>query len=170
MKSWIAPKDPSKNKNILMLDLEQVLFVDANLLLNREDFKIKDNNFYEECCQLRNYSKEFVFEIKNIFDEVYLNTYVNEEKANIIMKDFFNSEFSYYWGLPGLKSGGYEKFPKNIQLFHLEDEILGKFLKKDSDNMKRLNVNIFDVAPYNKYEKNDNELEKILINMKKIIL
>ena len=85
MKSWIAKTNPIKNKNILMLDLEQVLIVDSNILLNRSHWKKEDNKFYLECCQLRNYSKEFVFEVDKIFDKVYMNTCVSKNNTNKIM-------------------------------------------------------------------------------------
>ena len=169
MKTWIAPKNELKTKNLLMLDLEQVLFVDANLLLNRDSWKKQDKDFYDECCQLRNYSVEFVSEITNLFDLVFLNTYVPEEKANSIMKDFFNVEFPYYYSGSRIKSGGYENVPFDVQIFHLEDGIIGPHLKDDSNNMKRLGVHIFDIEPYNSHSADDNSLKDILFEMKKYL-
>ena len=64
----------------------------------------------------------------------------------------------------------YENFSDNVQLFHLEYNILGSSLIEDANNMKKLNVNIFSIDPYNKYDANENNLKDSLIEMKKYLV
>jgi hypothetical protein len=168
MKSWIAEKNSKKNKNILMLDLEQVLIIDSDMLLERDSLKLEDPKIYYGYCRLRPHSKYFVSEIKKLFDTIYMNTCVGSEDSEKIMNEFCDVDFPFFNRHNKLKSYYYDKFPKDVQLFHLEDGILGG-LVNDRKNMKRLGVNIIDVSPYKKYKPMDKELLICLDELKNIL-
>lgn len=91
-----------------MLDLEGVLIATAI----RKDYGV------------RPYSHNFLEESIRLFDRIYLNTCVDENKALGIMQDIFNiSGIGYYnWdrNSPYGKTSGYEKFYKD-KLIHVED-------------------------------------------------
>jgi len=97
---------------ILMLDLEGVLIATAIPKPN-QDYGVRPN------------AHQFVDEVLPLFDQVYMNTCVREEKAMKIMEEVFDaSQVSYYnWDKtsPFGKTNGYEKF-SGSKLIHVEDE------------------------------------------------
>jgi len=100
--------------NILMTDLEGVLIATAIP---------GEKKFTQNGYGLRPYAQEFVEEALDLFDQVYLNTCVREEKAMQIIKDVFDTDKILYYHYdktsPFAKASGYENISGRI--FHLED-------------------------------------------------
>lgn len=95
-----------------MLDLEGVLIATA-LPKPNQDYGVRPN------------AQQFVDEVFPLFDQVYMNTCVREEKALKIMEEIFGvSQLQYYnWekSSPFGKASGYEQFSET-KLIHVEDE------------------------------------------------
>ncbi len=98
------------NNSILMLDLEGTIIATA-IPKQKQDYGI------------RPYAEEFL-KITSLFEEVYLNTVVEESLALRIMRNVFGIENIkyYFWDKNSIygKASGYERFVGK-RLVHVED-------------------------------------------------
>jgi len=99
-------------KNILMLDVNETLL-------------IYDVPSAEYGYVFRPFSDYFVKTCADLFDELYLNTSVPEERALKIMKEKYCCDKFRYWdhnkiGGNNWKANGYEDF-RDDRLIHVED-------------------------------------------------
>lgn len=141
--------------NILMTDLEGVLI--ATALPGAKKFA---QNGYG----VRPYALEFVMEVLNLFDEVYLNTCVEKEKALMIMQDVFATKQVLYYPYdktsPFAKASGYENISGRI--FHLEDGSLDNIEAKRIISLGHIYLPISSWTIHQAYYENDGQDHELL--------
>ena len=146
-----------------MLDLEGVLIA--------WDMPKIPGNYYP-----RPHSHYFVDRCKELFDEIYMNTDVPEERAIRIMRELYDIGDVKYWDFNNIKGyyrkiNGYEKFKRDI-LIHVEDTISQDWEKR----IKELGHTYISVPCWHPIlaksdkAKNDTELLRALSTIKRIIL
>jgi len=145
--------------NVLMLDLEGVLIVVSRPL--------QEGNYLP-----RPHSQEFVNECHQLFDQLYLNTLVTEDRALKIMRDVYGTEKFKFWPhfeMPYGKMTGYERF-RDDTLIHIED---GSVENSEAQRCIELGQTYIPISHWG-FEaaiagRNDNELPRILNQVKEIL-
>lgn len=144
---------------ILMCDLEGTLT--AHLPVpgaeNPDDFSIRPN------------AKRFLVECDALFDKIFLNTAVGEQKTREVMWAIGFTSYDYWhWhdSSPRRKTAGYERFV-NDTVVQIDDCPLGE----EQEDFNRYGIHFIQIKFYDKgdYWKDDNELMTVLDQIRGIL-
>ena len=146
----------------LSLDLEGVLIVNASALINPEYFV---NLGVPELTRPRNHYYRFLLECHKKFDEIYMNTCVDERRTRIIMNALGLTEFQYLPRNPltGNKMVNLEKLAETNLIIHVEDGIS----EKEKALAEKFGIHYIGVKSYDGSE--DEELLRVLEDMDGIL-
>lgn len=111
------------------------------------------DDFFPSRSNIRPYAREFLAECNKLFDQIWMNTCVDEARTNAIMNGWFAFPNYQYWSRHGPRSKGgktigYERFARDT-LVHVEDGVS----PAEQEDLSRLRMHYVPVSSYHPLRK-----------------